>query len=215
MPSAREERKRDEILDRALSLFFERGISSLSMEAIAAGIGVSKVTLYKYFPGKEALGIAAIERRIGLITERMDALEAQPGITYAERFRGFIAALTEVIRPATTVLMKDIWTDARWLWTKVQQLRSERVFPRLAQLIREGRDLGYVRDDLDAYVAGSLIISMAESVGQPGFILDLPIPPGQAIEVVIRVLLGGVLSDEGRRLFDIPRSGSQGPTEGT
>jgi len=215
MPSSREERKRDEILDRALVLFFERGISSLSMEAIAAGIGVSKATLYKYFPKKELLGISAVERRFEMLNERMDEVEARPGISYPARFFGFFAVLNSFIGPLFPVLMRDITTDARWLWPRIQSLRAEKVFPRLTRLVQDGRGLGYVRDDLDASVAATLLVAIVERVGQPDFLLGLPLPPGQALQVVIRVILGGVLSDEGRRLFGAVQFGPQGPTEET
>jgi len=202
MFSSREERKREDILDRALALFLERGISSQSMEAIAAGIGVSKATLYKYFPQKELLGMAAIERRFVLLGEQLDAIEARTGISYPEHFRDFFSTLIRSIGPIFPVLMRDITSEARWLWPKIQSLRAERVFPRLTRLIQAGRNFGYVRDDLDDRVAATLLIAIIERVGQPDFLINLPIPPAEAIQVVIRMLTGGILSDEGRRLFD-------------
>ena len=47
--------KRDQILGAARRLFLERGFERTSMEAIRAEAGVSKPTLYSYYPGKEAL----------------------------------------------------------------------------------------------------------------------------------------------------------------
>lgn len=207
MPSIREKTKRDQILDRSLALFFERGISSLSMEAIASCIGVSKVTLYKYYPGKELLGSAAIGRLMDRILERFDAIDAGPGTTFPERFQASLAAIEEILRPAIPVLMRDIISEAPWLWTKIQALRAQKIFPRMAGLLAEGKNLGYIRDDLDDFVAGSLIMAMVEQIAQPSFLFSLPIPPSQALQVVIRVLLGGILSDEGRRLLrEFPES---------
>ncbi|MDA8425740.1 MAG: TetR/AcrR family transcriptional regulator [Treponema sp.] len=213
MQADREDKKREEILDRATALFFERGISSLSMEAIAAGIGISKATLYKYFPGKEILGGAAIARRIDLLVARLDALDASSNANYPQRFQASFHAIDETIRPAIPVFMRDIMNDAPWLWAKIQSLRAEKVFPRLARLITEGRELGYVRSDLDAFVAATLTISLAEQIARPEFLLSLPIPPNQALQTVISVLLTGILSEEGRRLFDAVHFGSQNPVE--
>lgn len=201
MSSTREDTKRQEILDRSIALFFERGISGLSMEAIASGIGVSKTTLYKYFPTKEQLGGATIERRIATMIDRLDAIDRMPGISYPQRFQAFFVAVDETIRPAIPVFLPDIVKESPLLWKKIQGIRAEKVFPRLAQLVKEGRELGYVRDDLDAFVAGSLVIAIAEQIGRPEFILGLPIPPSQALQTVIRVMLGGILSEEGRKLF--------------
>jgi AcrR family transcriptional regulator len=213
MNSKREDKKRDEIIDRALSLFFERGISSLSMEAIAAGIGISKATLYKYFPGKEILGNAAIERRIDMLIERLDAIDSHPEVSFPQRFQAVFMAIDDTLRPAIPVFIRDIMAEAPWLWAKIQSQRRSRVFPRLARLVKEGSDKGYVRDDMDALVAATLFISMAERIAHPEFLLGLPIPPNQAIQTIIRVLLGGILSDEGRQLFDAVHFGSKNPRE--
>jgi AcrR family transcriptional regulator len=48
-------RKIEAVTDAALALFLDRGFSATSMDAIARAAGVSKATLYAYFPSKEAL----------------------------------------------------------------------------------------------------------------------------------------------------------------
>ena len=45
----------EKVLHAALELFSERGIDATSMDAIAAGSGVSKATIYKHWADKEAL----------------------------------------------------------------------------------------------------------------------------------------------------------------
>lgn len=49
------ERRRDHILDVARDVFLEEGYGATSMSGIAARLGGSKATLYKYFPSKERL----------------------------------------------------------------------------------------------------------------------------------------------------------------
>lgn len=56
----RDPEKREAILAAATALFMERGFASTSMEAIARRAGVSKPTLYGYFPDKDALFRAAV-----------------------------------------------------------------------------------------------------------------------------------------------------------
>ncbi len=47
--------KRSAIVEAATTLFLKAGYGAVSMDAIAARAGVSKRTVYSYFPGKEAL----------------------------------------------------------------------------------------------------------------------------------------------------------------
>ncbi|MGV3538587.1 MAG: TetR/AcrR family transcriptional regulator [Rufibacter sp.] len=46
---------RDRILQAALALFFQRGIKAVSMDDVAAHLGVSKKTIYKWFVNKDEL----------------------------------------------------------------------------------------------------------------------------------------------------------------
>lgn len=51
------------ILDAAWQLFLERGVGAVSIEAIAARAGVSKMTVYKHFADKHELFKEAVLRR--------------------------------------------------------------------------------------------------------------------------------------------------------
>ncbi|BAZ13584.1 putative transcriptional regulator [Calothrix sp. NIES-4071] len=50
------------ILNTARTHFFEKGFDAVSIEGIAAGAGVSKMTVYSYFNDKETLFKAVVER---------------------------------------------------------------------------------------------------------------------------------------------------------
>lgn len=58
-------RKECQILSAARTQFLEQGFADTSMDAIARAAGVSKATLYAYFPSKEALFRNLIEIECG------------------------------------------------------------------------------------------------------------------------------------------------------
>lgn len=67
-PPKRERRKEarpGELLDAALNLFVEKGFAATRVEEVAARAGVSKGTLFLYFPTKEDLFKAVIRENIG------------------------------------------------------------------------------------------------------------------------------------------------------
>ncbi|WP_425147437.1 TetR/AcrR family transcriptional regulator [Deinococcus sp.] len=71
LPSLRSSAKRQQISDAARQLFLTQGYSRTSTDAIARAAGVSKQTLYVYFPGKVELLSAVIEGEL-------EGLSAQP-----------------------------------------------------------------------------------------------------------------------------------------
>ena len=52
----------EQTLDTAHSLFAERGYAAVTMDEIAAAVGVTKPLIYNYFGNKESLYIACMER---------------------------------------------------------------------------------------------------------------------------------------------------------
>ena len=73
MATARQRRKEarpQELLDAALELFVEKGFAATRAEEVAARAGVSKGTLYLYYPSKEELFKAVVRQNLcALIAE--------------------------------------------------------------------------------------------------------------------------------------------------
>lgn len=68
--------KRDAILEAATKLFTQEPFDRVSLDAVAAEAGVSKVTIYSHFPNKEALFVAALSAGCDDVFARVD-LSAQ------------------------------------------------------------------------------------------------------------------------------------------
>src|SRR3954467_6540322 len=60
----RKEARPGELLDAALELFVEKGFAATRAEEVAARAGVSKGTLFLYFPSKEELFKAVVRENI-------------------------------------------------------------------------------------------------------------------------------------------------------
>jgi len=82
----RRERRKDarpgELLDAALDLFVEKGFAATRVEEVAARAGVSKGTLFLYFPSKDELFKAVVRQSIsGRLVEWHSDFEAFSGTT--------------------------------------------------------------------------------------------------------------------------------------
>ncbi|SDE25692.1 TetR/AcrR family transcriptional regulator [Rhodococcus tukisamuensis] len=138
---------RDRILDALEKLLLDRGLSHITLEAVAATAGVSKGGLLYHFRSKDAL-IAGMVRRLG---ERSDKQLAESGNSVAEwylqtvdasstnelaLFQSTIAALRSVdgqqgeIQQAVIDMMRS-WDDG---------LRAEISDPVQAEIVRLAGD---------------------------------------------------------------------------
>ncbi|MBA4175729.1 MAG: TetR family transcriptional regulator [Leptothrix sp. (in: Bacteria)] len=87
-PAPRQRRKQarpQELLDAALALFVDKGFAATRAEEVAQRAGVSKGTLYLYYPSKEELFKAVVRQTLG-------ALIAE-GIELVDQFEGSSADL--------------------------------------------------------------------------------------------------------------------------
>src|SRR5207248_11215097 len=73
----RKQARPSEILSAALDVFRERGFAAARLEDVARRAGVSKGTLYLYFPGKEAIFKALVREAILPNIARAEAMARQ------------------------------------------------------------------------------------------------------------------------------------------
>jgi AcrR family transcriptional regulator len=66
------QRREEEILDAAARLFAQRGFSEANTQELADTLGVGKGTIYRYFPSKEDLFLAAVDRAMRQVTATVD-----------------------------------------------------------------------------------------------------------------------------------------------
>lgn len=91
-PATRQRRKQarpQELLEAALALFVEKGFAATRAEEVAQRAGVSKGTLYLYYPSKEELFKAVVRQNLA-------ALIAE-GAAMADQFAGDSAALLALL----------------------------------------------------------------------------------------------------------------------
>lgn len=69
----------DEVLDAALDLFITKGFAAARVQDIAAKAGLSKGTVYLYFPSKEAILEALVKRAIVPLVHSAAAAATQEG----------------------------------------------------------------------------------------------------------------------------------------
>jgi len=87
-------KRRNAILDAAAKVINERGFTHTSVDDLIHATGLSgKSHFYHYFPSKEALGFAVLDRQFERFTERGLAILSEPMIEPMDRLALFIDTL--------------------------------------------------------------------------------------------------------------------------
>ena len=89
---------REKILATAFRLFYAQGLRAAGIDTIIAESGVAKATFYKYFPAKDDLILAYLEKVDGVWTGQLHAAAEAAGPDPAARLVGLFDALTSACR---------------------------------------------------------------------------------------------------------------------
>jgi TetR/AcrR family transcriptional repressor of nem operon len=160
--------RRERILHEAQQLFFAQGLKGVSMDDVAAAAGIKKANLFHYFPSKEALELAVLERFGADLRER---LAAQFAATDADDPIGAVARMFEEAARgmkrrrcrggcfAGNLAQESDHRES----VRVQVARLLRFWvEEVARLLERGRASGYFRRDLDPEPAAEAILSLFE-----------------------------------------------------
>lgn len=117
----------EQTLEAAHELFAERGYAAVTMDEIAAAVGVTKPLLYNYFGNKEQLYIACMERAgdalIATIAETVGQTE-NPGDALGAGVRAFFSFL-DTDRSAWTVLFDETLPHGGEVFDRVAAYRGQ------------------------------------------------------------------------------------------
>lgn len=96
----RKEERPDDIIAAALKIFAVKGFAGAKMEAIAAEAGLSKGAVYLYFPTKEDVFRAVVERAVAPNVDALGKLALDADLPFADRVRLLLPRLGEVLTSA-------------------------------------------------------------------------------------------------------------------
>jgi AcrR family transcriptional regulator len=152
------------ILDAAESLFARQGFAATTVKAIGAEAGVNPALLYYYFPDKERLYHAVLERRLGGATRDMASrLSADlPPLEALDRLLRGYARLMQQAPNLPRLLARELADHEAAHALPVIREVAAGLFQRICDVIRAGQSAGGIRPDLDPrFTAISLVSQMA------------------------------------------------------
>jgi len=117
----------EQTLGAAHELFAERGYAAVTMDEIAAAVGVTKPLLYNYFGNKERLYIACMERAGDALIATIAAAVREtenPGDALGAGVRAFFSFL-DTDRSAWTVLFDETLPQAGEVFDRVAAYRGQ------------------------------------------------------------------------------------------
>ncbi|MBP8212070.1 MAG: TetR/AcrR family transcriptional regulator, partial [Ilumatobacteraceae bacterium] len=132
---------RERILDAATDMFGVRGVDAVSLDMIAADVGVAKQTLLYWFPSKDDLVQAVLVEAASELTIATEAAIRATGDDPLDRIEAVVRAVFRpaVRRPALLGLIREV--------SRLSPAVGERFHAELRPLV--DRAVGYLQKEMD------------------------------------------------------------------
>jgi AcrR family transcriptional regulator len=191
--------RREEILDAAARLFAQRGYANTDTQLLADELGVGKGTLYRYFPSKEELFLAAADRVMRELCRHIDervAGIADPLEQIAEAIASYLAYCAEHTEYVELIIQERAQFKDRKKPTffEHQEANVESWRSLYRSLIAEGRvrdmPVERITDVLSDLCYGTMFTNHFTGVRKP--------PEVQAREI-LDIVFRGILTDSERQ----------------
>jgi AcrR family transcriptional regulator len=202
------EKRRNEIIDAAEKLFFEKGFDGVSMDDVAEKAELAKGTLYLYFKSKDSLFFAVVLRGAAILGD-MSREYASKGNTGAEKLHSIGVAYYDFYRQHPdyyrlfTYSQSPCFTGGDADAGEIMRVGQEN-FELMCECIRMGQADGSVRKGLDPEKTAWFLIFASSGV------IDHSAEHRQAMEAqgishgefvlyALDIMGGGILNDSRRK----------------
>ena len=193
-----DQQEKERIMQAAGEKFFAQGFSKVTVDEIASEVGMSKKTIYKFFPSKEDIMRAVahfmmkrVEREVGKIVSSEKPFE--------QKLTEFLSVIGSIVgRSGRAQMLLDMKKHAPELWKEIETFRREQLLTKVQTMFRQAKAEGVFRDDLNTEIFMLMFIHCVEGIVNPYTLSEHPFSAAEAFQSIFKILFNGALTDEAR-----------------
>ena len=148
------------LLERVEGLFFRYGIKSLTMDEVAAELGISKKTLYQMVESKDDLVMQVLQHHISREKNQCLHLASNASNAIEEIFIVLDSNSQEMAQMKTNII-NDLQKYHREGWLLIRDFHFNFVFKVIRENMVRGMKEGLYRDDFDIDILAKLHLATA------------------------------------------------------
>ena len=194
----RTENVRLDILDVAYRRFADFGFKKVTIDEIAAELGISKKTVYKFFSSKEELLREVVLLRITLLLEAFEKIQSMKESSVDK-----IQAISEIVGTHINEQWQRILTEVRRnapnLFREIDAIIQKQLALGWQKLFVEGQKGGWIRKDIDPVVFTTAYIGVVRELMKTDFLSKHALTESEVPKQVFRMFTEGVLTEKGRK----------------
>lgn len=199
----------NKILQVAYKFFIKKGYKSTTMDEIAQELGISKKTLYKYFPGKLELLASAFDMLATKLSIKVNSVLDDKFLPYTSKLKFLLSNVASDIAPINPKILDELREYAPEIWSELLNYIRESGYLRFQKLIQEGIVKGYVLPNTNVAFVVFVYTSAIQNLIDNKFLSQFPeemrsgfnFSPSEIYDQAIQIIFNGILTDEAQKEF--------------
>jgi AcrR family transcriptional regulator len=196
-----EDEIKNRILTTARDQFFSHGFSKVTIDEIAARIGMSKKTIYKYYPSKDDLVSAVTTKTLSEVELCCKQIVENPKLDFVDKLRQMMTHAALHIAKMGKPLIEDLEKNAPHVWKQISDFRSKRILEDFGKILRDGVRKGIFRKDIDQRLMLLIYNNIIQNVISPEILTQIPFTASQVYETIIKIYFEGIMTDNAKTKF--------------
>jgi AcrR family transcriptional regulator len=189
------------VIDTAAEQYMRLGFSAVTTDETARAAGISKKTLYQHFPSKDELLRSVVRENSERHTSAVRAICRNESCSIAKRLKNMLNYMSRLFGEMSPAIVHDLRRCAPEVWNEVEQNRQRCIQEDFGALLKEGRERGEFRKDVDPRIFMMIYAETIRNVINPQAFAQLGVPPARVFETVYKVLFEGILTDKARKEY--------------
>ncbi len=189
---------KDKIIKKAAGLYFKYGIKNVTMDQIAGELGISKKTIYQYFPGKEALVRETVDYIFDQIQTQIDQVCMMKLNPYEELFK-----IKDIIKEnlkrsdaSPHYQLKKYYPE---IAASLEKKKFDSIMECLEHNLNKGIKQGYYKKDLNKEFIKRMYFGTTLNLVNPELFPPELFDKNDTIDLFLNMFLSGISTKKGRK----------------
>ena len=190
----------DKIIEQIEDKLFREGFYKTTMDEVASELGMSKKTIYKFFPSKDDLVMAIAKHFMNRMKDKiLPALTSDKNAI--EKLAELIKILAGASEKISTKRMEEMKKHFPEIWNEIDRFRTQMMFENITKVIDQGKKEGLFID-YPTNIIMNILVASVRTIVTPDFILNNNFSIIEAARSAFKIIIGGIVTEKGKKIFN-------------
>ena len=191
----KDSQSKEKILEQGFETITQNGVRFFTVESLAAHLGMSKKTIYKFFPSKDILIEKIFDYFTGMIKRKLNKI-IESDMDPVEKYTTIMNFIISKVSRMSMGKLVEVQNRHPVIWKKFVVFRQG-LTQDFATIFIEAQEKGFARKDIDMNIVATIYMNIVNSTFQPEFFLQNNLAPVDTINIFVNLITEGMFTEKG------------------